>query len=56
MNAAQIRDGLYATLPLVASIAVVVIALKIFKIANIPGSALEWLYLALACAAAKLAR
>lgn len=56
MNAQAITNALASILPLVASIAVVVIALKIFKLANIPGATADWLYLAIACAAAKLAR
>lgn len=58
MNATAITNALASILPLTAAIAVVVILLKVLRFAPpaIPGSTTDWLYLAIACAAAKMAR
>lgn len=58
MNATAITNALTSILPLTAAVSVLIILLKITKFAPpaIPGSTTDWLYLAIACAAAKLAR
>lgn len=58
MNAAAITNTLAQILSVAAAIAAVIILLKITRLAPpaIPGAAVDWMYLAIACAAAKLAR
>ena len=58
MNTTAITNTLAQILSLVAAISAVIIVLKVLRFAPpaIPGSTLDWCYVAIACAAAKLAR